>query len=77
VSQKFTKELQKFVNAVDRNTRAVAKVVSAMGYLADGGVQEFYGMSVFDKALRELLVERRTLRDGLEKELKRQEGWKK
>ncbi|MCU1285918.1 MAG: hypothetical protein JWO13_2268 [Acidobacteriales bacterium] len=77
MATKFTKEVQKLVNAIDRNTRGLAKVVSGMCALAEGGVLEQYAMNLMDKSIRALVAERRLLRDALEKELKKQEGWQR
>ena len=77
MAQVLTREVQRLVNAIDRNTRGVAKLVSAMGYLSDGGVPVDYEMLKIDSPLRLLLKERRLLRDAFEKELKRQDGWKR
>lgn len=74
--QKFTPEMRRCVNAVDRNTRGVAKVVSAWRFIRLGGVVEFGVTEKLDKALNELLDERMGLRDALEKELRRQAGWR-
>jgi hypothetical protein len=55
---------------LDDNTRGVAKVISAWCYIGNGGIPDYGPPPIFDKALRELLAERRALRDKLEDYLK-------
>lgn len=60
------------VDRLDDNTRGIVKIVSAMYFLQDGGVSVEYEMLKSDGLLRELITERRKLRDQLEAYLMQQ-----
>lgn len=70
--QKFTEPIRKLVNAIDRNTRGVAKVISAMNYMGEQRADTF----AISGPLEKLLAERRLLRAALEAELKMERSWK-
>ncbi len=70
---KANKETYALVRKIDRNTRALAKVVSAMEYLADLCEPPD---ALLDASKFALIQERRNFRAALEDELKKQPGWK-
>lgn len=74
----WTKELRTVVNAIDRNTRGLAKVASAADWIRDLdelGMWAVAAIEILERARFDLVQERRNLRARFCKELNRQEGW--
>jgi hypothetical protein len=71
LSQRATKELMKIVNKRDRNTRGLAKVVSAVEYLLDEAAP-IDAVEVLNKSKFSIVQERRNLGVALLDEIDKQ-----
>jgi hypothetical protein len=73
LSQRATKELMRVINRRDRNTRGLAKVVSAHEYLLDN-CAPLEAVVILNNAKFALVQERRNLNVALWDELNKQRG---